>query len=172
MLNDYVNTSARTTTNTSGKYRFRLVVPGVLAAATTGTTVPSYCSHLGTGTVVNTYNMAKQCIAIDVGTNNYVFMFTTDTEAMSVDDFKAWLTGKNMRFYYPLATTTDTEITNTSLIAELEELDEITMERGINTITVTASDANLPADLELTYDIYDSEERFDKFIWFDGWERI
>ena len=90
----------------------------------------------------------------------------------SLSAFQAWLSNNNTTLYYVLATPTDTTITNTSLIAELEELDAITMEHGLNVITVTEAGNDLPADLELTYDIYDSEERFDKFIWFDGWERI
>jgi hypothetical protein len=111
--------------------------------------------------------MAKQCIAIDVGTNNYVFMFTTDTEAMSVGDFKAWLTGKNMRFYYPLATTTDTEITDQALIAQLEAIRTASLQNGTNTITNTATDSNLAGDMEIGYYGFAPRNRYDKWLWLD-----
>lgn len=164
-LSDYANTASRLTTNTSGKYRFRLVVPGVLPAATTGTVVPSYCSHLDTGTVGNTYSMAKQCIAIDVGTNNYVFIYATDTESMSVDDFKTWLTGKNMSFYYALATPTDTEITNEVLIAQLDNVASAPLYTGVNNITTITP--NEQGTLEIKYVTYDKYNQNKVYIWND-----
>lgn len=48
-------------------------------------------------------------------------MFTTDTST-TVEQFKTWLDSHPMSVYYPLATPTDTEITNQALVEQLDDI--------------------------------------------------
>ena len=156
-------------------WRYFLKVDNIISPKSYSEEVIGLCSHFSKTTPGVQWDSpagSQSFIINNSSGQNSEIGFTVGDSTDKLAEFKTWLSENTPSVRYALATPTDTTITNTSLIAELEELDEITMERGINTITVTASDANLPADLELTYDIYDSEERFDKFIWFDGWERI
>lgn len=77
---------------------------------------------------------------------------------------RSQLDGTNV--IYPLATPTDTAITDTNLIAQLEAVRNATLQAS-NTITNTATGTNLAGDLELGYYEYDPTNRYDKFIWLD-----
>jgi hypothetical protein len=70
---------------------------------------------------------------------------------MSEDEFKAWLTGKNMSFYYPLATPTDTEITNAALIAQLDAVNNGALFFGTSNVTMQYASGNAQATLDFDY---------------------
>lgn len=86
--------------------------------------------------------------------------FTTTTE------LKSWLSQNNTTIYYVVATATDTTITDTNLISQLEAVRNATLEAS-NTITNTATGTNLAGDLELGYYEYDPTNRYDKWLWLD-----
>lgn len=77
-----------------------------------------------------------------------------------------WLSTHPTTVYYALATPTDTAITNTTLIAQLNALQNIALKSGINNIIVTS--ANLPATLEGAYSEFNSMLLYNKYIWFNG----
>lgn len=53
-----------------------------------------------------------------------------DTDYTTVADFKSWLSTHNTIVYYVLATPTDTEITDTTLISQLEEISKTLSYQG------------------------------------------
>jgi len=58
-----------------------------------------------------------------------------DTDYTTVADFKSWLSTHNTILYYVLATPTDTEITDTTLISQLEEISKTLSYQGQTNIT-------------------------------------
>ena len=98
---------------------------------------------------------------------NILTIFKTDgTQGTTVADWKTWLGTHPTAVYYPLATPTDTTITNTTLIAQLNALQNIALKSGVNNIIVTS--ANLPASLEGAYSEFNSMLLYNKYIWFNG----
>ena len=58
-----------------------------------------------------------------------------DTDYTTVADFKSWLSTHNTIVYYVLATPTDTEITDTTLISQLEEISKTLSYQGQTNIS-------------------------------------
>ena len=90
----------------------------------------------------------------------------TSRGVTTVDDFKTWLASNNIKTYYALATATDTTITDTNLIAQLEAIRTASLQAS-NTITNTATGSNLAGDMELGYYEYNPTNRYDKWLWLD-----
>ena len=88
------------------------------------------------------------------------------TSSSTIDDFKNWLSSHNAEVRYP-TTTTDTAITNQTLIAQLEAIRTAALENGANTISNAATGSNLAGDMEISYYGYNPTNRYDKFIWLD-----
>lgn len=89
------------------------------------------------------------------------------TTADTIDQFKAWLNTNTPIFYYKLNTATDTAITDTTLITQLEAIRTAALESGSNTISNTATGTNLAGDLEIGYYSYDPLNKYDKYFWLD-----
>jgi hypothetical protein len=81
--------------------------------------------------------------------------------------FIAWLENHNTSVYYGLATATDTTITDTALIAQLEAIRTALLQNGTNTITNTATGSNLAGDMEIGYYGFNPRNRYDKWLWLD-----
>ena len=91
-------------------------------------------------------------------------LFIIDTDFSNVADFKTWLSTHNIEVYYVLATPTDEEITDTTLISQLETIYNFTMYLGVTNFTIS-SESSLPS-LNITYaiknrDFYSKEETDD-----------
>lgn len=71
--------------------------------------------------------------------------------------------------YYALDTnhTTDTAITDQTLIAQLEAIRTASLQNGTNTISNTATGSNLAGDMGIGYYEYDPTNRYDKWLWLD-----
>ena len=89
------------------------------------------------------------------------------TRFSSVSDFGNWLdnTG-DVIAYYAIATTTDTKITDTNLIAQFNALGSAKLFVGENNLLVTATGTNLPAELEVG--CYTEIEDGYGFVWEEG----
>ena len=102
-----------------------------------GGSTATLCSHATTDTSNSPYFLLG---------NVQFFQFRNASSTWaSLDAFLAWLTSNTVMAYYPLATATDTQITDATLISQLEA---ISLYTGVNAITV--SSANLPGLLLLT----------------------
>lgn len=95
------------------------------------------------------------------------FYFYPKSDITTVDGFKSWLESNNATLLYPLATATDTEITDATLISQLNAIASASLENGSNTITNTATGSNLAGDMEVDYFGYDPTNRYDKWLWLD-----
>lgn len=73
----------------------------------------------------------------------------------SGDDLKTWFSNNNVSVYFALATATDTEITNTALIDQLNALKNGGSYTGTTYIKVSATDPNLPGLLKVEAYKYD-----------------
>lgn len=78
------------------------------------------------------------------GQNAIMFNTTTFT---SLNDFKTWLATNNVSVYYLLATATDTEITDTTLISQLEAIYNAPLYEETN---ITQTNNDLPMILDIT----------------------
>ena len=65
--------------------------------------------------------------------------------------YKTWLSSTKPVFYYPLATPTDTEITNEALVAQLEALAAAIMYNPQTNITTLYADGNEQPTLDVSY---------------------
>lgn len=81
----------------------------------------------------------------------------------TVANFRTWLSANQPTFYYELATPTDTQITDTSLIQQLNNLKNATLFNGVNNISV---EGNLPSILNLHYNFVTA--RTDTTLLFSG----
>ena len=88
--------------------------------------------------------------------NNNLYWYETGYE--SIEDFKSSLATTNLIVYAPLLTPTDTEITNETLVAQLEAiLSQGYTYAGTNNITTVISAGNAQGELTLGYyNAYDS----------------
>ena len=80
--------------------------------------------------------------------NDNVYFVSAET---SVDNFKSWLSSHNTLLYYRLATPTDTEITDTTLINQLNSLYTARLYDG--TTNITSITSNLQPYIQLHYNI-------------------
>lgn len=85
------------------------------------------------------------------------------TKGTGLDAIKAALTGCVV--YYPLATPTDTEITNEALIAQLDNVASAPLYAGVNNITTITP--NEQGTLEIKYVTYDKYNQNKVYIWND-----
>lgn len=100
--------------------------------------------------------------------NGRGMMINTVLGAFSNNDaFKNWLDSNSVNAYYALTTATDTTITDTNLIAQLEAIRTASFENGTNTITNTATGTNLAGDMEIGYYGFNPTNRYDKWLWLD-----
>ena len=84
-------------------------------------------------------------------------------------EWKDWLASNNTTVYYKYldSSVTDTVITDSTLIAQLEAIRTASLENGTNTITNSTPAPNLAGDMEIGYYGYNPTNRYDKFIWLD-----
>lgn len=88
------------------------------------------------------------------------------TSQTVVADLENWLSTHNVIFKYP-TTATDTAITDTTLISQLEAIRNAQLATGTSTITNNATAPSLAGDMEIGYYGYNPTNRFDKWIWLD-----
>lgn len=69
----------------------------------------------------------------------------------SIPAFTTWLSNHNTTVYYALATPTDTQIMNETLVGQLNALGAMKLFIGENNLVIQATGTNLPASLSLKY---------------------
>ena len=97
-----------------------------------------------------TYNQVAST-TIDYGvaldSNNAGRLAIRNKDCANSAALKTWLASNNTTVYYPLATPTDTKITDAGLIAQLDALMDAKTYSDLTNITVTATSTNLSAIL-------------------------
>lgn len=121
----------------------------------------SYATYDDASTFISDY---FQSVAWDASWVNYDYLMSLNSKNILVfrytgistlEDFKTWLGTHPTTVYYALATPTTTEITNQSLIDQLNALKQGGAEEGTTYIKVSATDPNLPAKLYVEAPKYD-----------------
>lgn len=82
-----------------------------------------------------------------------LIMFTPGSidDTQTTTQFIEWVNTNKPKFYHVLATPTETKITDSLLIAQLDAIASATLPRQEAHIRITAADSNLPAPLEIGY---------------------
>lgn len=106
-------------------------------------TTNALCSHLAYG---NTGSVSEDNV-FNIGGSKVFAKATAITT--SADSWKTWLATHNVSLYYQLTTSTDTEITDSTLIGQLDALAGADTYNEKTFIKVTATDPNLPVLLKV-----------------------
>lgn len=107
----------------------------------------NYVSVLSTSSVTTFIDEASSLnYAIGVHVTSSVIRIK-DTRYTSVVDLKSWLASNNVTLYYVLATVTDIEITDTTLISQLEAIYNAPLYEQTN---ITQENNDLPMVLDIT----------------------
>ena len=110
------------------------------------------CSHFTVATVRGASPTAPVIKSYTLNTDStYIFLCdgTSDVTA-----FKTWLASNPTTVYYALATPTTTEITDQTLIDQLEALASATLGYGVNNIWIEIATGNAMPTLELVIEKY------------------
>lgn len=92
------------------------------------------------------------CFSAVDGSNPCVLRFSKGEPTNDLAAWKTWLGSNNVSVYAILATPTDTEITNETLVAQLEAiLSQGYTYAGTNNITTVIAAGNAQGELEITY---------------------
>ena len=98
----------------------------------------------------------KTIIGCSVDTSSSPALLIRDTAYSTAEDYKTWLASNNTTFYYVIATSTDTQITDATLISQLDALNSAALPKPVASITIGATGTNLEAILTIAY--YGSDE--------------
>jgi len=105
------------------------------------------CTHYTPRTASGTYYGG---LGISVGNNGYVQVYDPDyNTSTSASSFKTWLDNNSVTLYAVLATPTDTKITDSTLIGQLEAVLDVQCYSQTNISVEATSASDLPAILDL-----------------------
>ena len=121
-----------------------------------------YSSHF-TRAYANALYNGSTPIGFAVGSDGLYF----SNNDWTLTQFTTFIGNNSVVLYGALTTATDTTITDTNLIAQLEAIRTAALESGSNTISNTATGTNLAGDLEIGYYGYDPLNKYDKYFWLD-----
>ena len=131
------------------------------------------CSHFTVATVRGTSPTAPVIKTYALNTDStYIFLCDGTSD---VDAFKSWLSTHPTTVYYALATPTTTEITDQTLIDQLEALASATLNQGVNNIWIEIATGNAMPTLELNWVEWEKHNRHNVYIWnddIDDWQVI
>ena len=106
------------------------------------------------------------------GVPDYGFAFATTSRIVirnkdmaSASDFQTWLSSNPTTVYYVLATATDTKITNSALINQLDAILSAYLYQGVN--NVFTDTINEVPTIKITYLTYDQYNKCHVYIWND-----
>ena len=150
-----------------GNAPFGLVIDGALITTSDGNPPLVYCDKFYPVPQSASWSAYDSLISSNNINSSTKTIRIRYTSIASLADFKTWLAGHNTILYYVLATATDTTITDTALIAQLEAIRTASLQNGANTITNTATGSNLAGDMEIGYYGFNPRNRYDKWLWLD-----
>lgn len=139
----------RLSTAISGKYMFDTDIAGMLPATSQAAAPPVFCSHFTPKSFNDLHDNGTIGISGRQTGRDGVYIY--DDVHSVANDFKNWLVSNPMTIYYPLATPTDTEITNEALVAQLEALAAATMYNPQTNITTLYAEGNEQPTLDVSY---------------------
>ena len=124
-----------------------------------------YASHFTIADITSSNTLVGASLKVDAAHNVSNLRIRLQDMSGGTAGFKQMLSAKKPSIYARRLTPTDTTITDTTLIAQLEAIRTASLENGTNTITNTATGTNLAGDMEFDYYEYDPTNRYDKWLW-------
>lgn len=146
--------------NTGYMYRLYHVGVGSIASSSMSNLMSDYFTPT---TGANIYNVTSGGYMAQLTVVDYIRFNIGDT-TNKLADFKTWLGSHNATVYYQLATPTDTEITDDTLLAQLNTISELY--GGVNNISIVPS-AGAQGTITVKYTTWDKNNRYDVYIWND-----
>lgn len=131
------------------------------------TPMAGFCSHFTVEDTTTTWTGAGRVGMNSLGALWFMTTNTSGGDTRTYQEFADWLSINKVAVYYALATATDTEITDSTLISQLNAIASASLENGTNTLTNSATGSNLAGDMEVGYYGYDPTNRYDKWLWLD-----
>lgn len=122
------------------------------------TVLEIYSNRLLTDNLTNTVFQNQSSISFS--SIGYIYISTTLNGISTIDAFKTFLKNNSTYMIYPLATPTETEITDSLLISQLQTIENIYTYKGITHININGSEI-LPL-LDITY--VSNIEEYDFYI--------
>jgi hypothetical protein len=149
-------------TNTINKYRFQ--VSNIIDNTTTDRNQKAnfLCNMFNSISANDTYRRTEGISSRNPNVLG-VYLYYEDVSEYTLNNFKNWLSNNNIILYYSLSETTDTQITDTNLIQQLDNLKNATLFNGVNNINV---EGDLPSILYLHYNFVTA--RTDTTLLFSG----
>ena len=123
-----------------------------------------YASHFTIADITSSNTLVGASLRADAAHNVSNLRIRLQDMSGGVAGFRQMLSAKKPSIYARRLTPTDTTITDTNLIAQLEAVLQAKLQAS-NTITNTATGTNLAGDMELDYYEYDPTNRYDKWLW-------
>ena len=120
------------------RYRSQTLVDKIYQIGSNNNVANMVCSNYTVGNMNSTWTGGGQTIALHTNKSVYIYdsRFKDEQTTTALD---SWLNSAKPSLYYPLATPTDTTITDQTLITQLEI---IQLNSGANTISVSFSEVN------------------------------
>lgn len=139
--------SERVNTNIPGKYRFnnKTINNGLVCDTESNLAYCDKLKLLSRGTTYTANNTGFTIVE-----NNQVAVYIEEISEMTLEEANVWLAENLLTFYYPLATPVLEEITDTTLIAELDDLYE-TLRTYYGQTNITVESEDLPPMMTLNY---------------------
>lgn len=154
------------TWNTSGNQYYTSILQSVVAPTPNTSTLLGYSQYF----LVQGYNYQTDTNLVFHPDKN---LQIRNTNYPTKADWTTWLASNPTVVYYALATPTNTQITNQTLITELDAILQAQLYKGVNNIST--SSVNQPAILELSYETFSDYDEYNKFVWINQlakYERI
>lgn len=121
-------------------YRFFKSIDGIMAYTDSSRYIDRFITDRFKLSTSNEYGASYQY-------QSNLYFCVSSSEATTYNEFKTWLTTHNTSVYYVLATPTTTEITDTELVSQLNQLANATT---ISSATNIISSGNLPSILNIS----------------------
>ena len=119
--------------------RFRILADGFVAPEN-GTVAEIYCNRLKTYSKETMHLHDDSISAIDKGGSSFLFRF--NSEYITAEKMNEYLAKNPLEIVYKIANPTKVEITDTTLLEQLEQLSKLKTYKGINNFFLTSAGAN------------------------------
>lgn len=140
----------RLSTDTSGKYRFNFNLSQQSVTTSSSIGGVAYSDQLSLDVAAGTYNYTAGKNTFTASATDVVFLAQAAT-TMTKEEAIAWLVSNPITFYLPLAVATNTQITDATLISQLESILQANLLDGDTSVTVSG---DLPSPLTMEFIVH------------------
>lgn len=122
-----------------------------IALARASINIGQYKSYARLNQNIHANSMDDGTFCQRTGTNDRIYFKCSNMAGKTGAELKAILQAQGgTNFYYALATPTTTEITDETLLGQLNDIYDMELKEGVVNISITATSPNLPASLKAT----------------------